>query len=184
MHYNAAAMKYVFVFFVLIPGLAQAQSVRQDSIQNPVKYFIGNWQGTGEGQPGKGQYERSYQFILNKKFIEVKNKATYQPTGKNPKGEVHEDIGYISYDKYKKTFILRQFHNEGFVNQYQADSISGDGKTIVFLSEAIENIPAGWRARETYRIVSENEFTETFELAAPNGNFEVYTATTFKRINR
>ena len=38
--------------------------------------------------------------------------------------------------------MLRQFHIEGFVNQYKLESISADGKTIVFISEAIENIPA------------------------------------------
>jgi hypothetical protein len=54
-------------------------------------------------------------------------------------------------------------------------SISTDGKTIVFTSEGIENIPAGWRARETYKIIGPDEFTETFELAAPAKNFETYS---------
>ena len=50
----------------------------------------------------------------------------------------------------RKTFVFRQFHGEGFVNQYTLDSLSGDKKMLVFVSEAIENIPQGWRARETY----------------------------------
>jgi hypothetical protein len=112
----------------------------------------------------------------------VKNKSTYEPQEKNPKGEVHEDIGYISYDRMRKKFVLRQFHVEGFVNQFALDSISSDGKTIVFLSEAIENIPAGWRAKETYHIASENEFTETFELAPLGKEFEVYSKVTLKRV--
>jgi hypothetical protein len=55
------------------------------------------------------------------------------------------------------------------------DSISADKKTIVFLSEDIENIPKGFRAKETYRIVSENEIEETFEIAEPGKDFQVYT---------
>jgi hypothetical protein len=62
-----------------------------------------------------------------------------------------------------------------------ATSISDDGKTIVFTSESIENIPAGWRARETYKIVSEDEFTETFELAGPGKEFETYTENRLRR---
>src|ERR1700688_2350360 len=31
----------------------------------------------------------------------------------------------------------------------------------------IENIPNGWRARETYSIVNDNKFIERFELARP-----------------
>jgi hypothetical protein len=158
-----------------------AQTSKQDSIWSPFRYFIGKWNGTGAVEGDNGNYERSYQFIFNKRFIEIRNKSTFAPTEKNPKGEVHEDLGYISYDKKRKAFILRQFHIEGFVNQYKLDSISKDGKTIVFTTEAIENIPDGWKAKETYRLIRDNEFTETFELAEPNKPFEVYSKVTLKK---
>lgn len=54
-------------------------------------------------------------------------------------------------------------------------SISSDGKTIVFTSESIENIPAGWRSRETYKIIGADGFVEVFELAGPGKDFEVYS---------
>ena len=94
---------------------------------------------------------------------------------------MHEDRGFISYDKGRKTFVLRQFHIEGFVNQYKIESISQDGKTIVFVSESIENIPAGYRAKETYQVVNENEFAETFEIAEPGKDFELYSTATLRR---
>jgi hypothetical protein len=122
-----------------------------------------------------GKYERSYKYIFNKRYIEVKNKSTYAPTEKEPNGEVREDLGYISYDRFRKTFILRQFHIEGFVNQYKLDSISPGHKTVIFRSENIENIAPGWAARESYQLLNENEFIESFELAEPNRTFEVYS---------
>jgi hypothetical protein len=87
----------------------------------------------------------------------VKNASTYPPSQQNQKGEVHQDKGFISYDRTRKTLVLRQFHIEGFVNQYKLESISLDGMTIVFISEAIENIPTGFRAKETYKVTGENE---------------------------
>jgi hypothetical protein len=69
----------------------------------------------------------------------------------------------MSFDKGRKNFVLRQFHVEGFVNQYVMTGATADGKTIVFASESIENIPAGYRARETYKIIGPDEFTEVFE---------------------
>lgn len=168
----------ILLFIIPSPGLSQ--NAGQDSIWTPFKFFIGSWNGKGEGDPGKGNYERTYQFIFNNKFIEINSKSTYPPTNKSPQGEVHKDIGYISYDKIRKTFVLRQFHIEGFVNQFILDSISTDGKTIVFTSEAIENIPTGWRAKEMYQI-HDGEFIETFELAPPDKDFEVYTKVTLKR---
>jgi hypothetical protein len=65
--------------------------------------------------------------------------------------------GFFSYDKTRKKLVLRQFHSEGFVNQYVSESAS-DGKSLVFVTEANENIPAGWRARETYRVIGPDEF--------------------------
>jgi hypothetical protein len=111
----------------------------------------------------------------------VKNQSTYPPQTANPKGEVHEDWGLFSYDRNGKRFVLRQFHTEGFVNQYVMDQPPFAAKTLTFVSEGIENIPPGWRARETYKIIDANQFTETFELAAPGKQFELYTQGHFKR---
>jgi len=149
-----------------------------------LNFLIGSWQGVGSGQAGNSNVERSYQLILNDKFLEVRNKSTYPPQSQNPQGEVHEDLGLISFDKTRKTFILRKFHVEGFVNQYVMDYLSPDGKMFVFTSESIENIPAGWRARETYQVVNSDDFTETFELAAPGKDFELYVRSQCKRLPR
>lgn len=175
-------MKQLVLLFLLAPTLTFGQLSKQDSIWLPLKFMIGNWTGTSEGQPGKGKYERSYQFALNKKFIEVRNRSTYPPSKNHPDGEVHEDHGFISYDRGRKTFVLRQFHIEGFVNQFKIESISPDGKTVVFTTESIENIPSGYRARETYVIVDESEFIEIFELAEPGKDFELYSKASLKRL--
>jgi hypothetical protein len=172
-------MKTILLLFgtlllLIVPASAQAD------IWKPFQSFVGEWRGVGGGLPGTGDYERSYKMIFDGKFIEIRNRSTYPKQEKNLKGEVHEDVGYISYDKARKTFILRQFHKEGFVNQYKLESISPDGKRMVFISESIENIPAGFRAKETYEIGA-NEFTETFEIAEPNKDFQVYTKTAFKK---
>jgi len=174
-------MKKIIPLLLLIPTLSFSQVAKQDSLWAPFRWFAGNWVGDSEGQPGKGKYERSYEVVLNKKFIEIKNKSSYRPSQQNHKGEVHEDHGFISYDRTRKTFVLRQFHIEGFVNQYQLESISPDGKTIVFISEAIENIPSGFRARETYKITDDNAFTEIFEIAEPGKEFELYSKATLTR---
>lgn len=167
---------------LLLPTLSRAQSSKKDTLWQPMSYFIGKWTGEGKGEPGAGKYERTYQWVMNKRFIQVNNRSTYPPSGSNKnKGETHEDIGYISYDGGRRSFVLRQFHTEGFVNQYKLERISADKKTIVFISEAIENIPGGYRARETYTITGQDSFTETFEIAEPGKDFTLYTETHLKR---
>jgi hypothetical protein len=146
-----------------------------------VRQFVGNWEGDSQGQPGVGKMEREYVFVLRDRFVRVSNKAVYPPQQKNPKGETHEDLGFIGYDRALKKLVFRQFHIEGFVVQYSLESISEDGRSFVFTSTAIENIAPGWRARESYRFLSNDEFVETFALAGPGKEFETYSETRFRR---
>lgn len=172
----------VFLFALMIlPSLAFGEEEKKQDVWEPFRFFVGSWEGEGEGRPGMSKVEREYEFVLQGKFIEVKNKSVYAPQEDNPKGEVHEDWGLFSYDQNRKKMVLRQFHVEGFVNQYVLDSLSADGKTMVFVTESIENISPGWRARKTYKILNDDEFTETFELAPPEQDFEVYIENHFKR---
>jgi hypothetical protein len=143
----------------------------------PLRFTLGTWDTTSSGQPGNGTGTREYRLVLDERFIESRTRVTYPPQEKNPKGEVHEDIGLISYDRGRKAFVLRQFHKEGFVNTYAGTS----DKPLVFTTEAIENIPAGFRARETYRVVSPTEFVEIFELAEPGKDFAIYSETRLKK---
>jgi hypothetical protein len=124
---------------------------------------------------------REYHLVLGDRFIEVRNRSVYPPQEKNPRGEVHEDVGYISLDRARKVFVLRQFHLEGFVNTYAAEAPTSPGP-IVFTTEAIENIAPGWRARENYRFEGPDELVEVFELAGPGEEFTTYTETHLRRV--
>lgn len=77
--------------------------------------------------------------------------------------------------------MFRQFHVEGFVNQYVLDP-SSTGDRLVFTSESIENIPAGFRARETYLFSGTDNLEEIFELAEPGKDFEVYSRSRLTRV--
>jgi hypothetical protein len=161
-------------------AVPEAPATKPDPWQ-PVRVLLGSWEGDAQGEPGAGKSERECRLTLKDRFIQVNSKARYPPQEKNPKGEIHEDVGFISYDKGTQMLVLRQFHVEGFVNQYVLDSVSADGRTLVFVTTAIENIPSGWRGREIYRIVSDDEFVETFALAEPGKDFVTYSETRFRR---
>jgi len=176
--YPANAWAAAIALALLVSAVpAQAQS--QDNLA-AVAPLLGKWTGTAEGQPGRGTVEREYARALGNRFIRVRNRSTYPPQDKNPKGETHEDEGFFSFDRARKLVVLRQFHTEGFVNSYVQDAGAGTG-TISFTTEAIENIPAGFRARETYTFHGPDAFEEVFELAEPGKEFEVYSRSRFTR---
>src|SRR5262249_25624441 len=141
----------------------------------PLSRFIGKWKGTGSGDPGNSTVERTYASVLGGNFIEVRNRSTYAPQEKNPKSEAHDDTCYFSFDRARKSFVFRLFHVEGCANQSLSQTPDFAGSELVMISEAIENIGAGFRARETFRFSSANAFEEIFEIAEPGKGFAVYS---------
>jgi hypothetical protein len=148
----------------------------------PVRFMVGKWKGENSGQPGKGTSERTYAFELGDAFLATHNTALYPPQPQNEKGETHRDAGFISFDKVRKLLVFRQFHSEGFVNQYLHVVASSKPDTVVFETEVIENIAPGWRARETYHRTGPDTMVETFELAEPRKPFEVYSVCKLTRV--
>jgi len=162
-------------------GRTQAQSPVATDPFAPLARLVGRWTGTSEGQPGKGRVERQYERVLGSKFIQVRNRSIYPPQEKNPKGETHEDIGFFSFDSARKRIVFRQFHIEGFVNQYALEPSSTVDR-FVLTSESIENIPTGFRARETYVFSGEDQLEEIFEIAEPGKDFDVYSRSRLTRL--
>jgi hypothetical protein len=160
-------------------AVAQAASVSVDR-WTPVRFLLGSWEGTSTGHAGVATVQREYRFVLRDQFIEERNTSSYLPQEKNPQGEVHEHISYISHDRARNQLVLRQFHVERFVIQYVQAADSAAGR-LAFVSEALENTPSGWRARESYIVLGPDEFEEVFELAQAGKPFEVYSRTRLKR---
>ena len=176
----AAVCGYVMFVTTVSGAMKPFQGSAVDPLQ-PLAFLVGRWEGSSEGQPGRASVQREYTRILDSRFIRSQNRSVYPPQDKNPKGDTHEDVGMFSFDKSRGRAVFRQFHIEGYVNQYVADADSQASK-IVFTSEAIENIPPGYRARETYVVLGPDEFEEVFELAEPGKSFELYSRAHLKRV--
>ena len=173
---------------VIVACLAFAASAADDPVASDpwqrVRFMLGRWTGTVQGESGNGTVTRSYEFTLAEHFIEERNVSTYPAQARNRKGEVHEHRGFISYDKLRRKLVLRQFHQEGFVNTYVFNAAESTPTALVFDAESLENLDSGFRARETYEMYSNDEFVETFEVAEPGKPLDLYSRTRFTRVGR
>ncbi len=168
-------------------GCALAGSVRGQTHPAPdafaqIAWLVGSWEGPSRGEPGQGRVTRTYERALGGRFIEVRNTSRWAPVPPHATGEVHEDRGFIGFDRARRRYVYRQFHVEGFVNTYVADSVSARDTMVRFVSEQVENIAPGWRARETYTRTGPDSFVERFELAAPGKDFELYSESRLQRV--
>ncbi len=59
--------------------------------------------------------------------------------------------------KYVEEARLLSISQGKFVNEYVEQDGSADGKTLILVSERIENIADGWRARQTYKFVNQHK---------------------------
>lgn len=166
---------------LLLFGALAAQPQNRDDPWTHLRFFEGTWRGIAAGEPGKGVNTREYSFDMNGRFLTSRSKSTYEPKTPSGKPEVHEDYSVFSYDRMQKAIVLRQFHSEGFINEYILAAVREDGKELEFVTTRIENISPGWRAKEVYKLVSPDEVIETFSLAGPGKEFSVYSETRLRR---
>lgn len=154
---------------MLVPFFGMAQDQKLPEQFSTLEYFMGNWKSETSGKAGKGIGNQSFTIEMNGKYISLKNETKFEPSEKHPEGEVHIDWGMLSFDSFRKKIVYRQFNIEGYVNQYVLDNTK-EG-IYVFETEAVENVPPGFKARITLKVVDKNTFKEGFELAAPGKDY-------------
>ena len=169
-------MRTILFLPVIALLVASARAGEAPAGLDQLSFLVGSWRGTSSGEPGDGSVSRVCERILNDRFVECRSTVTYPPQEKNAKGETHVERAIYSFDRKAKKLRLRQFHGEGFVNSYV------EAAPLTFETSEIENIPAGWRARETYKPGSADLLEETFELAMPGKDFAAYSRTRLERV--
>jgi hypothetical protein len=165
----------------MIPLMIFRQENEEENIWQPMEFLIGSWIGDETGKAGIGKGNRSYQFIMNKKYIKMENISRFEPQEKNPEGETHKDMTIFSKDKIRNLIVARQFNIEGYVNTFVLDTLNSDNRKLIFVTESTENSPPGFKARLTYKIISKDEFTEIFELAPSGKDFEIWLRNFWRR---
>lgn len=174
-------VRALVLFVLILPVILYAQADKKEDVWAPLRPIIGEWEGSGTGPGGDSKIDARYEFVLGGNYIEAWHRSVFEPTEGNPEGEIHEDKGFISYDASRGKFVFRQFHVEGFVNQYVLDSLSAGGDVLYFVSEAIENAPPGTRARLEIVVRGEEEMDTAFHVAWPGGDFQCFSSNKFKR---
>jgi hypothetical protein len=175
-------MKITLLCLLFITSVSFSQNDSKTVKWKDLNFLIGTWEGTGTGKFGDSKVEREYSYFMGGTYILGKNKSTYEKQEKNPDGEIHVNWDIYSYDKNRKRYVIRQFHEEDITNTFSADSSDiPDGK-YEFVYESIENFLPGWKAKEVYDIINEDEFIEIFYLAPPEKEYSEFIRNSFKRV--
>ncbi|MEW5702077.1 MAG: hypothetical protein AB1792_07610 [Candidatus Zixiibacteriota bacterium] len=175
-------MKRMLAIVLLSSGMANAQDKPpQPDRWAPLRPLVGRWEGTGSSQAGTSTVSTEFALVLDSQFIRVSNRSVIAPQENTPQGEVHDDVGYISFDRQRDRHVLREFLSEGYVSQYTLDSVATEPMILVFTSEALENAPPGMTARLRYELSGGDTLRSWFELAFPGKDFSCFIQQQLRR---
>lgn len=156
---------------VLSSGAAPAQSASSGQDSDPWSAFrplVGVWKGEGAGFGGPSDVTHRWSFVLDDQFLELRTRSAARRD--DGPGEVHEDVGYLSRDKDRGTFVFRQFLSEGFVNTYDVSVETDGGARLLFGYREAESA-GGMRARMRLTFSGEDRYEMVLDLAAPGKEF-------------
>jgi hypothetical protein len=162
-------------------GSAGAASPSADGLAE-LRWLVGEWRGVGQGDPGISGSERHIDSFLDGKFIRAEGRSVYLKQEKNPKGEIHSELDIWSYDRARSIIVLRQFDTLGFVGTYVHDQDASAQDRWVLVSETLENVPKGWKARYVITRKSDDEYHEQLELDPDGKGFKPYVTNKFLKI--
>jgi hypothetical protein len=148
--------------------MSQPQPNLADRLE-PLHFLVGEWAGTGQGEPGTGSGEFTFEKDLDGKVL-IRRSRTDYPRTKDRAAFVHTDLTVV----FSSPAGLRAsyFDNEGHHIQYRVD-VTADRNTVTFLSD---NEPGAPRFRLIYRKEA-GRLRVIFAIAPPGKPeaFQTYT---------
>jgi hypothetical protein len=148
--------------------MSQPQPNLADGLE-PLHFLLGEWAGTGQGQPGTGSGRFTFEKDLDGKVLIRRGRAEYPATKDRP-AFVHTDFTVV----FPSPAGLRAsyFDNEGHHIQYRVD-VRADRNTVAFLSDTEPGAP---RFRLIYRKEADR-LRVSFDIAPPGQpeSFQTYT---------
>ena len=175
MHYRIV----VFVGIALVAGLAVTTAQEERDVWQDLRPLVGRWGGEGSGFGTVSDVTHEWKFVFHGKFLKLETKSVAR--AEEGTGEIHEDVGLISYDTNRSSFVFRQFLSEGFVNIFDVVVEPGDEGTILFESRESESAGAT-RARMRLTFHSATEYEMVLDLAAPGKEFVACQRMVMKKV--
>ncbi len=140
--------------------------------------LVGTWQGPGSGFGVTSAVSHVWDFVLADQFLRLRTRSLSQRA--DGSDEIHEDVGYLSHDTDRDTYVFRQFFSEGYVNTYDVTVRDGSRREIEFAYREAEGA-AGQRARMRLVFQDPDSYEMVLDLAEPGEEFAACQTMLLKR---
>jgi hypothetical protein len=139
--------------------------------------LLGTWTGTGT-EPGRtATVTQTWERVLGDRFLRLTTCAVW--TDQSGVEEVRENVGYLSYDNGRDSFVFRQFFSLGYVAAYDV-LVKQGGDLIDFGPRAAESA-GGISAQMTITFIGDDTYEQVIQLADRGEDFATIQTLTMRR---
>jgi hypothetical protein len=144
-------------------------------------FLLGEWEGTGSGQPGQGAGKFTFKPDLQRRVLVRTNYAEYPATKEAPAFR-HDDLMIVFRESSSGPAKAVYFDSEGHVIHYGV-RIDESTKTATFVSEPAAGMP---NYRLTYIGKGPDSVSIRFEIAPPDkpDQFQTYIEASARRTGK
>lgn len=137
----------------------------------PLQFLLGEWVGTGSGEPGEeGTGHAAFTLDLDGKILVRRSRAEYAPRPGEATGVSHEDLLIVYRVGAQEGFRAVYFDSEGHTINYRV-YFPEKQPGVIFESEAATPGP---RFRLEYDLAPDGGLATAFSIAPPGQGFAVH----------
>ncbi len=155
---------FLLALFILTTGAALAE----EDMWEPFRPLLGKWKGEGEGFGSTSRVKHHWEYVTKGAFLALHTDSQGEGPGG---GEVHEDVGFLSYDRDHGRWMFRQFLSEGFVNTFDVTVGEEKGLPAFDFGFVAAESAGGMKVRMRLVFTSPDAYTMTLDLAGPGGEY-------------
>jgi len=171
-------MKWMVIAALLFATVAYGQS--DTDKWSGFRPLEGRWTGEGEGFGSVSDVTHEWGLALEGHFLQLQTVSTVRAAAGD--GEVHEDVGFLSFDTDRSSYVFRQFLSEGYVNTFDVSILEGENLKILFAARESESA-GGMRAQMRLEMLSDSEYEMVLDLAMPGKDFSACQTMRMKRVD-
>lgn len=175
-----ATLGFALAVWVAAPGSAQVASPTARAWRpfTEFAFLIGSWSGTASSAERIGG--RVVRFAMDlESTVLVERGETLFPAGDGKPEQTVEEVGYVVYDRLKRSYVATWFFSTGVFGTFDVEFLPGGA--IRMTAPTLGNYEAGARSRLLFTPRADGGLDTALEIAPAGKDFATFMTSSLKK---
>ncbi len=162
---------------ILVACLLAVTSTAQALSWSDFDRLVGEWHGTGTQSGYTLTVTQNWERVWGGKFLRLTTHMV--AIGEDGTEEIRENVGYMSFDNDRLSFVFRQFFSAGYVAAF--DVLVENGGAVLDFGPREAESAGRIQARMNIEFTGNDTYVQNIDLANPREDFVTKQTLTMKR---